>query len=185
MAKKPSYIGLLNALANGERGGHELFASWSVATQDKALKKTLDMVAVREMEHSWAFEKRLSELGFELRAPADASGKAALVKHVALLSSDVSDEKKFASFGIGGSIPKGKKLKKNGKKSSKESKKLAKRLAKEEAAQAEPDKLLMILSDPSIDPATGALMGRFIAEERDTGRRLAKAYKALQQRQRS
>ncbi|MEE2783348.1 MAG: hypothetical protein VYE04_08305, partial [Pseudomonadota bacterium] len=63
MAKKPSYIGLLNAVANGERGGYELFKAWSASTQDEQLKPTLDMVAIREMEHSWAFEKRLNELG--------------------------------------------------------------------------------------------------------------------------
>jgi len=166
MAKKPSYVGLLNAIANGERGGHELFQTWSASTQDKKLKKTLDMVAIREMEHSWAFEKRLSELGFDLRAPADASGKEALAKHVALLGSNVSDAEKFASFGIGDAGSAAKKPKKGSKKSAKKT-------------DAEPDKLLMILADSSIDPTTGELMGRFIAEERDTGRRLAKAYKAL------
>ena len=49
MAKKPSYIGLLNAIANGERGGHELFNAWSTSTTDKALQPTLNMIAVREM----------------------------------------------------------------------------------------------------------------------------------------
>ena len=67
MAKKPSYIGLLNAVANGERGGYELFKAWHDSTKDEALKPILDMVAVREMEHSWAFEKRLTELGYGLR----------------------------------------------------------------------------------------------------------------------
>ena len=35
-----------------------------------------------------------------------------------------------------------------------------------------------------IDPQTGALIGRFISEERDTGRQLLKAYKAMQRRNR-
>lgn len=33
-----------------------------------------------------------------------------------------------------------------------------------------------IFEDTTIDPATGALLGRYIAEERDSGRRLEKAY---------
>lgn len=171
MATKPTYVGLLNAIANGERGGHQLFSSWSAATKDKKLKKTLDAIAVREMEHSWAFEKRLSELGYELRPPADESGRQALAKQVELLASKASEKEKFASFGI---VKQAKDKAKAGKKSSKKSAK--------KAAADEPDKLLRILSDPSIDPATGALMGRFIAEERDTGRLLRKAFKDYHQR---
>lgn len=172
MATKPTYVGLLNAIANGERGGHQLFSSWSAATKNKELKKTLDAVAIREMEHSWAFEKRLSELGFSLRPPADESGRQALAQQVELLSSKASDTEKFASFGI---AKPGK-----GKEGKKASKKGAKKAGKN-AADAEPDKLLKILADPNIDPITGALMGRFIAEERDTGRLLRKAFKVCQQ----
>lgn len=167
MATKPTYVGLLNAIANGERGGHQLFSSWSAATKDKKLKKTLDAIAIREMEHSWAFEKRLSELGYELRPPADESGRQALAKQVELLASKASETEKFASFGI---VKQAKSDKKGRKKSA------------EQAAEDEPDKLLRILADPSIDPTTGALMGRFIAEERDTGRMLRQAFKDYRQR---
>jgi rubrerythrin len=97
MAKKPSYIGLLNAVANGERGGHALFKAWGDSTKDKALKPILDMVAVREMEHSWAFEKRLTELGFALKPTTSKE----LNKQVRYLKSAASDEDKFASFGVG------------------------------------------------------------------------------------
>ena len=97
MPAKPSYIGLLNAVANGERGGYELFKAWSGATSDEALKPTLDMVAVREMEHSWAFEKRLVELGFALRPTTSRE----LRKQIRFLKSDASDEEKFALFGVG------------------------------------------------------------------------------------
>jgi rubrerythrin len=151
MAKKPSYVGLLNAIANGERGGHQLFKAWSDSTTDKTLKPTLDMIAIREMEHSWAFEKRLNELGFNLRP----SVNKALNKQVRLLKSKVSDTDKFASFGVG--------------------------MAKTDKGETE-DGLLKLLADKSIDPQTGALMGRFISEERDTGRQLSKAYKAMQSR---
>jgi rubrerythrin len=151
MAKKPSYIGLLNAIANGERGGHELFNAWSTSTTDKALQPTLNMIAVREMEHSWAFEKRLTELGFSLRPTTNK----VLNKQVKLLKSKVSDEDKFASFGFG---------------------------ATPGAPGETEDVLLQILADKSIDPQTGELMGRFISEERDTGRQLTKAYRAMQAR---
>lgn len=173
MATKPTYVGLLNAIANGERGGHQLFSSWSAATKNKDLKKTLDVIAIREMEHSWAFEKRLCELGFSLRPPADESGRQALAKQVELLSSQASDTEKFESFGI---------VKQHkGKGEKKSSKKGGKKAGKKQAGN-EPDKLLKILADPNIDPTTGALMGRFIAEERDTGRLLRKAFKACEQR---
>jgi len=151
MAKKPSYIGLLNAIANGERGGYELFNAWSTSTSDKSLQPTLNMIAVREMEHSWAFEKRLTELGFSLRRTTSKP----LNKQIRLLKSKASDEDKFASFGIG---------------------------TKTSTQDEEGDALLQILSDKSIDPQTGELMGRFISEERDTGRRLAKAYRAMKVR---
>ena len=166
MSNKPSYIGLLNAIATGERGGHELFASWSAATKDKKLKKTLDMVAIREMEHSWAFEKRLCELGFGVRDNASPEAKKDLAKRVKLLGSKASDAEKFAAFGIG----KGKKKNKGkGKK-------------KKGGAAAQTDGLLQVLADPSIDPQTGALLGRFICEERDTGRELQAAFRDLKRR---
>jgi rubrerythrin len=151
MPKKPSYIGLLNAIANGERGGHELFNAWSNSTSDETLQPTLNMIAVREMEHSWAFEKRLTELGFSLRSATNKS----LRKHVKLLKSKATDEEKFASFGFG---------------------------SKDDARSETADALLQILSDKSIDPQTGALMGRFISEERDTGRVLTKAFRAMNAR---
>jgi rubrerythrin len=151
MVKKPSYIGLLNAIANGERGGHQLFNAWSTSTTDKALQPTLNMIAVREMEHSWAFEKRLTELGFSLRPTTNK----ALNKQVKLLKSKISDEEKFASFGFG---------------------------ATPDNPRETGDALLQILADKSIDPQTGELMGRFISEERDTGRQLTKAYRAMQVR---
>lgn len=151
MAKKPSYIGLLNTIANAERGGYELFKAWSGSTKDQELQVTLDMVAVREMEHSWAFEKRLNELGFALQS---ASTNKQLNKQVRFLKSSASDEDKFASLGVGAEKAKG-------------------------STSEDSDGLLQILADKSIDPQTGALMGRFISEERDSGRQLIKAHKAM------
>ncbi len=150
MAKKPSYVGLLNTIANAERGGYELFKAWSDSTKDEQLKPTLDMVAVREMEHSWAFEKRLTELGFALQVKTNK----ALSKQVRYFKSSASDNDKFAALGVGTE---------NTKNSDPE----------------EVDNLLQILSDKTIDPLTGELMGRFIAEERDSGRQLQKAFRSM------
>ena len=152
MARKRSYIGTLNAIANGERVGYELFAAWSMATTDDKLRPVLDRVAIREMEHSWAFEKRLSELGFSLQ-PSKGKPAGELVK---LMKSKASDEEKFAALGIG--VP------------------------HDKSAPQPEDRLLQVLADASIDPQTGALLGRFICEERESGRDLNKAWRALRKR---
>ena len=46
----------------------------------------------------------------------------------------------------------------------------------------EPDTFDRYFSDHTIDPATGALLGRFIAEERDSARLLSAAYHSLLER---
>lgn len=153
MPRKPSYLGTLNAIANGERVGHELFAAWSGATSDEKLRPVLDRVAIREMEHSWAFEKRLSELGFDLQPVAKDRSATKLIK---LMKSKASDSEKFAAFGIGA--------------------------PRDSSAPPAEDRLLQILADTSIDAQTGALIGRFICEERESGRDLTKAWRAMQRR---
>ena len=172
--RKPSYIGLLNAVAVGERGGHQQFDAWCAATNNEELKKTLGMVAIREMEHSWAFEKRLSELGYDCRPSTDKAAIKDLEKRIKLLGSKASDAEKFALFGIGEAPATKHAGKKSGKKNGKQSGKKAKPKPQE-------DQLLKVLADKSIDPQTGALLGRFICEERDTGRALVAAYKACAQ----
>ena len=44
------------------------------------------------------------------------------------------------------------------------------------------DPFARLFEDTSIDPQTGALLGRYIAEERDSGRRLQAAYEAVLQK---
>lgn len=147
MAEKPSYIGLLNAIANGERIGHKIFRNWAAVTTCDDIRGTLQTVAIREAEHAWAFEKRLCELGFGLRKKEvpDASKKTLKVA-----KSDMTDIEKFEHLGYG-------------KKSKDE----------------QTDGLLRLLEDTTIDPQTGALLGRFICEERDTVRRLKACYETL------
>ena len=71
MTEKPSYLGLLNAIALGERGGEELFTAWAAATPSDDVRAVLQSVAIREGEHARAFEQRLDELGYCLLAKDD------------------------------------------------------------------------------------------------------------------
>jgi rubrerythrin len=144
MSDKPSYLGLLNAIAQGEARGHALFQAWAAATQDADLARLLDMVAIRECEHAAAFTKRLCELGYAVQERPDPQFDIRL----ALLQSERSDKEKFErAFGY----PK----------------------------HAADPALSRIFEDSTIDIATGELLGRFIAEERDTVRRLQAAYETL------
>lgn len=53
------------------------------------------------------------------------------------------------------------------------------RILRYQEAQPAADPLTNLLAEPTIDPETGALLGRFIAEERDSERRLRACYSAL------
>jgi rubrerythrin len=145
---KPSYIGVLNAIANAEAIGAKIFKKWAEVTTCDAIRPTLQMVAIREAEHSLAFEKRLCELGFGLM-PKEFPD---LEKSVKVAKSDASDIEKFERLGFG--------------------------KARGEGAE---DDLLELLADKTIDPQTGALLGRYICEERDSGRQLRACYQTLKQ----
>jgi rubrerythrin len=147
MAKKPSYIGMLNAISNAERGGYELLSAWADHTENAEVGRLLKVVAIREAEHAWAFEKRLCELGYTLIEKKDPG----LKKRLKLVRSELSDAEKFEKLEIG-------RVESNG----------------------EGDRLLQLLADKSIDPQTGALLGRFIAEERDSIRLLDRARELAQ-----
>ena len=69
MADKPSYLGLLNAIAVGEARGQALLEAWADTSANSALAEVLGFVAIREREHAAAFTKRLCELGFSVREP--------------------------------------------------------------------------------------------------------------------
>jgi len=142
MATKPSFLGTLNAIANGERRGQELLCTWASVTKDPEIKNILNIVAIREGEHAWAFEKRMCELGFSLQPREDAKH----AERMACVKGDFSDAEKFVFLGFN-----------------------------REPKADEEDGLLKLLADRSIDPQTGALLGRFISEERDSGRLLLQA----------
>jgi hypothetical protein len=140
MSDKPSYLGLLNAIAVGERRGHAVLSAWCSVSRDRQLTSVLDRVAIREREHAAAFEKRLCELGYGIME----RDNPVFDETLAMARSDAADLEKFHRV-LGYRAP-------------------------EEPGRDDP--LARIFEDRSIDPATGALLGRFISEERDSERQL-------------
>jgi rubrerythrin len=142
---KPSYLGLLNAVAVGELGGERLFKAWAGATPDPAVRSLCETVALREAEHARSFAKRIDELGFTVRRRDDPE----LPDRVAMAKSKkLSDVEKFERLGF----------------------------AREPGDR---DIFSRFFEDMTIDIQTGELLGRYISEERDTGRRLRACYAAL------
>jgi rubrerythrin len=146
-AKKPSYLGLLNAIALGEGRAHQYLSCWAAKTPDADVKKVIATVAIREGEHSHAFTKRLCELGFTVQDRPDPQFE----KNMAIANADCSDLEKFEALGFGG-----------------------------EGRGRDPFK--GVFDDESIDIKTGELLGRYIAEERDSGRMLRACYNVLRER---
>ena len=146
MADKPSYLGLLNAVALAESAAHAYLEEWIKVTPHDGVRTVLQTVSAREGEHGKAFAKRINELGYNLR-PKDDPGQA---KRMKLAASDKADLEKMESFGLD-RIDTGDK----------------------------PDIFDNFFKDHSIDIRTGELLGRYIAEERDSGRLLRACYEQL------
>ncbi len=149
MAEKPSYLGLLNAIALGEGRAHRYLRAWVEKTNDPEVRQVLTTVAIREGEHSLAFEKRLCELGFSVLEKPDPNFE----KSLELVTSEKTDLEKFEGLGYG--RPRG-----NGE-----------------------DPFPAMFKDASLDIQTSELLGRYIAEERDSGRLLRECYKQLKERE--
>ena len=89
--EKPSYLGLLNAIAFAETRAHEYLTAWAEVTPDPDVRAVLCKVALREGEHGDAFAKRINELGYEVRETEDPSFE----KSMAIVRSDASDLEKI------------------------------------------------------------------------------------------
>jgi len=146
---KPTYLPLLNSIAVNEAKGEQLLKTWANATSDPQLKSALAFVAIREGEHAWAFTKRMCELGYEV----DEGSAYQVFKNfddlLACAASGASDADKVEMLTGGDN---------------------------DNADAKRSDPFRGFFNDTTIDPATGALLGRYIAEERDSGRRLREAY---------
>ena len=150
MTDKPSYLGMLNAIANAERQGYEYLNAWCERATDPDLKATLTTVATREHEHSLAFAKRIDELGFELEVREVLD----FTKQMEVVTSECSDYEKAEALG----------------------------LFERKVDTDEKDIFSGLFDDKTIDIQTGALLGRYIAEERDTGRMIVACAQALKAR---
>ena len=147
--EKPSYLGLLNALSLGESAAHEYLNAWIAVTEHDGVRATLQCVTAREGEHGLAFAKRINELGYTVK-PKDDPGQADRMKIAA--STTMTDLEKMEAFGLG----------RGG-----------------ENNADKPDFFAKIFFDHTIDIRTGELLGRYISEERDSGRLLGACYKAV------
>jgi rubrerythrin len=136
MTTKPTYLGLLNTISNGETQAARYFRAWLDITVDPAVRSVLQVVVNREAEHGLAFEKRLLELGYSLIERPNPEADAKLTF---LSDPNRSDLDKILYLGYG---------------------------------EPREDPFGQLFNDHSIDAQTGALLGRYIAEERDTIRRL-------------
>jgi len=144
--KKPTYLGLLNAIAVGEGEGAEYLAAWADVTDDKDVHRALRTVIARETEHAAAFAKRLDELGYDV-LPRPNPDHA---KRIKFARSSKSDFEKLEKFGFG-------------------------------RDPSSPDIFDRMFNNHDIDITTGALLGRYIAEERDTVRLLHGLHRKLRE----
>jgi hypothetical protein len=151
MSEKPSYLGLLNAIAIAEAEAHEYLTEWIAVCDNPEVKAVLSTVAAREGEHGMTFAKRINELGYCVLYKEDDDGSKA-AERMSIAGSDLSDLEKMEKFGLG-RLDTGDK----------------------------PDFFDKVFTDHSIDIATGELLGRYICEERDSGRRLANCYRLLKE----
>jgi hypothetical protein len=145
-SSKPSYLGLLNAVALAETAAHEYLEAWIAVTPSDDVRAVLQCVSAREGEHGKAFAKRINELGYTLRPKEDPSH----ADRVAFAGSSLSDLEKMEKLGLG-RLDTGDK----------------------------PDVFDGFFKDHSIDVGTGELLGRYIAEERDSARLLRSCYEQL------
>ena len=146
MGHKPSYLGLLNAIAVGEAQAHEYLHVWADVTPSADVREVLLTVAAREGEHGMTFAKRINELGYEVRCRDDSN----LGKALEVVKSDCSDLEKMKAL----------------------------KLHKLDTGD-KPDIFDGLFKDHSIDIRTGELLGRYIAEERDSARLLRSCYEQL------
>jgi rubrerythrin len=149
MAERPTYLPMLEAIANAERQGHEYYQAWYEHATDPDLKETMRIVATRELEHSLAFTKRIDELGYECQ-PAEIFD---FTKKIEIVTSDCSDYEKLQALDLTDLATK--------------------------VADPGNDPFRRLFDDLTIDVQTGALLGRYIAEERDSARMLAACASAM------
>lgn len=98
MSAEPTYLPLLRRIANAECNAEVYLSAWAQATPRADVRGIIATVALREGEHTKAFQKRICELGFDVtitEAP-ETAGKAAIGA-----ATDLTDREKFEKLGLG------------------------------------------------------------------------------------
>jgi rubrerythrin len=152
MSDKPTYLGLLNAVALAEGRANTYLREWASRTPSADVRNVLLTVAARECEHAASFAKRVNELGYEVRDRDDGE----LGKAMAIVTSDRSDLEKMKAL----------------------------KLHRLDTGD-KPDIFDGFFRNHTIDIRTGELLGRYIAEERDSARLLRSCYEQLKQAERA
>jgi hypothetical protein len=147
MSDKPSYLGLLNAIAVAESDAGRYLDAWAAVTPSADVRAVIKTIALRETEHGVAFAKRIDELGYTV-IPKDDPKHAE--RMVIAGSTVLSDREKFEALGLGRGVQNG-----------------------------DRDVFDAFFENKDLDPVTGGLLGRYIAEERDSARKLAACYALL------
>jgi hypothetical protein len=143
---KPSYLGLLNAIALGESAAAIHFEAWANVTPIPELACVLRFVAAREKSHGEVFCRRIAELGFTLRQTPDVGRAKRLAKWA---NPEISDLEKIGP-------------------------------ERREADDPFAD-IRRRMAEGEFDPLTLLLMNWYIAEEKDSGKRLDEAYACVRQ----
>ena len=143
MSEKPSYLGLLNAIAVGERGGEELFEAWACGDAERRRPRRAADGRPARGRARLAFAKRINELGYSVHPQGGPEAgrprrprRAHRPRPIARSSSGSASA----------------------------------------SAPGDTDIFGKFFDDMTMDVQTGALMGRYVAEERDTGRQLRACY---------
>jgi quercetin dioxygenase-like cupin family protein/rubrerythrin len=99
MTTEPSYLPLLRRIANAECNAEVYLSAWAASTPREDVRRVISTVAIREGEHTKAFQKRVGELGYEVvieEAP-ETAGRASIGA-----AADLTDREKFEQLGLGG-----------------------------------------------------------------------------------
>jgi quercetin dioxygenase-like cupin family protein len=98
MSSEPSYLPLLRRIADAECNAEVYLSAWAAATPRDDVRRVISTVALREGEHSKAFQKRICELGFDvsIHEAATTAERAAIGA-----ATDLDDREKFEKLGLG------------------------------------------------------------------------------------
>ena len=98
MSSEPTYLPLMRQIANAECNAEVFLSAWAQATPRDDVRQVIATVALREGEHTKAFQKRICELGHDvtIEQTPETEERLAIV-----CSTELSDKEKFEKIGLG------------------------------------------------------------------------------------